>query len=71
MQKNNRYKRNSLHCGFQGEGSNVQGIPAKKEPLCKEGKEHDFFQDDQIGIMCRCCGYVQTEIRHVLPLVVS
>ncbi|KAM0903815.1 hypothetical protein ACQ4PT_018433 [Festuca glaucescens] len=67
--KNNIYKRNSLHCGFQDEGSNVQEIPANKQHLCKEGKEHDFFQDDQIGILCRCCSFVQTEIRHVLPLV--
>ncbi|KAI4306501.1 hypothetical protein L6164_029773 [Bauhinia variegata] len=38
---------------------------AAKEPskLCR----HDYRVDDEIGIHCRICGFVSTEIKYILP----
>ncbi|CAM0945006.1 unnamed protein product [Alopecurus aequalis] len=41
-------------------------FPADGETLCKQGK-HDLVTDDQIGIWCRRCNFIQLEIRYVFP----
>jgi DNA repair and recombination RAD54-like protein len=33
--------------------------------------EHDTRLDDEIGVYCRWCGVVITEIKYISPLVVS
>jgi DNA repair and recombination RAD54-like protein len=33
--------------------------------------EHDTRLDDEIGVYCRWCGVVFTEIKYISPLVVS
>jgi DNA repair and recombination protein RAD54 and RAD54-like protein len=45
-------------------GTNDMGNPST---LC----EHDTRFDDQIGVYCRWCGVVVTEIKYVSQLVVS
>ncbi|KAF5177414.1 Snf2 domain-containing protein classy [Thalictrum thalictroides] len=34
--------------------------------LCSRGK-HDLILDEQIGIKCRLCSFVKTEIKYILP----
>ncbi|KAF5201344.1 Snf2 domain-containing protein classy [Thalictrum thalictroides] len=33
---------------------------------CRQGY-HDLILDDQVGVKCRCCPFVQLEIKYVLP----
>ncbi|KAF5205178.1 hypothetical protein FRX31_005232 [Thalictrum thalictroides] len=33
---------------------------------CRQGY-HDLILDDQVGVKCRCCSFVQLEIKYVLP----
>ncbi|KAI4306882.1 hypothetical protein L6164_030124 [Bauhinia variegata] len=39
----------------------------KSSELC----QHDYRMDDEIGICCHICGFVSTEIKHILPPFVS
>ncbi|CAL1376024.1 unnamed protein product [Linum trigynum] len=43
------------------------GVKADPFTLCRQGK-HQLVVDDEIGLLCRYCSFVQTEIRyHVAP----
>jgi DNA repair and recombination RAD54-like protein len=57
---------------FQDEKSNMHEIPADGATSCrcKPGK-HVLFLDDQIGIRCKICDYIEMEIRDVFPAMVS
>lgn len=37
----------------------------------KNGCEHDYMLDEEIGLCCRLCGHVGTEIKHVSAPFVS
>ncbi|KAM3331058.1 hypothetical protein ACQJBY_027250 [Aegilops geniculata] len=56
----------SSHTCHKDEESDEHEIPAHGGTFCKRGK-HDLFHDDQIGIRCRKCDYIEIEIRHVFP----
>lgn len=46
------------------EVENSSGIGEKK---C----EHDYRLNEQIGMVCRLCGFVETDIKDILPPFVS
>jgi len=48
------------------QGSNEE-VLADTEEIC----EHDYVLNEEIGIFCRNCGSVKTEIRDITELVVS
>lgn len=33
--------------------------------------EHDYRLNEQVGMVCRLCGFVETEIKDILPPFVS
>ncbi|XP_031487661.1 SNF2 domain-containing protein CLASSY 4-like [Nymphaea colorata] len=38
-----------------------------KSPAC----QHQFVLDEQVGVICRICSFVKTEIKHFMPPMVS
>ncbi|KAL5206990.1 hypothetical protein ABZP36_031425 [Zizania latifolia] len=53
----------------EGEKNNEQQISADKATSCRQG-EHELFIDEQIGVRCKHCHFVDVEIRYVLPSMV-
>uniref|UniRef100_A0ACD5VP14 Uncharacterized protein n=1 Tax=Avena sativa TaxID=4498 RepID=A0ACD5VP14_AVESA len=60
------------HAHHKDEKSNVHEIHADgaNSCKCKPGK-HVLFLDDQIGIRCKICDYIEMEIRDVFPSMVK
>uniref|UniRef100_M0XZM1 SNF2P n=2 Tax=Hordeum vulgare subsp. vulgare TaxID=112509 RepID=M0XZM1_HORVV len=56
----------SSHTCHKDAESDEHEIPAHGATFCKRGK-HDLFHDDQIGVRCRKCDYIEIEIRDVFP----
>ncbi|XP_077242928.1 SNF2 domain-containing protein CLASSY 3-like isoform X2 [Tasmannia lanceolata] len=60
----------ALKCNEIGSfcSSAVNGVHPEthSSTLCCMG-EHHFVLDEEIGIVCRLCGYIQQEIRDILP----
>uniref|UniRef100_A0A0D9VIY5 Helicase C-terminal domain-containing protein n=1 Tax=Leersia perrieri TaxID=77586 RepID=A0A0D9VIY5_9ORYZ len=54
------------HTCNEGENNDEQEIPGDKATLCSRGK-HELIIDDQIGLRCKHCHFVDLEIRYVLP----
>ncbi|PIA35889.1 hypothetical protein AQUCO_03400049v1 [Aquilegia coerulea] len=50
------------------EDPNEPNIDIDPASLCYKGK-HDFILDEQIGIKCRLCSFVKTEIKYILPSI--
>ncbi|KAL3650315.1 SNF2 domain-containing protein [Castilleja foliolosa] len=47
--------------------SNAQKFSQNEENICK----HDYILDEQVGTICQLCGFVETEIKDMLPQFVS
>ncbi|KAF9606092.1 hypothetical protein IFM89_023115 [Coptis chinensis] len=45
---------------------NKPNVETDPSALCSQGK-HDYILDEEIGIRCRFCSFVQTEIKYILP----
>ena len=45
----------------------VQESSNISDPVC----EHNYILNEEVGVLCRFCGFVSTEIKDVLPLFVS
>ncbi|KAM0858731.1 hypothetical protein ACQ4PT_047655 [Festuca glaucescens] len=60
------------HTHEKDEKSNMHEIPADGATSCrcKPGK-HVLFLDDQIGIRCKICDYIEMEIRDVFPAMMK
>lgn len=54
----------------EGEKEDEQEIPADKAASCIQGK-HELIIDEQIGLRCKHCNFVDLEIRFVLPSMVK
>lgn len=49
-------------------------VPSEVQEPDKDGGQvcrHDYWLDEEIGIFCRICGFVSTEIKDVTPPFVS
>ncbi|XP_024315038.1 SNF2 domain-containing protein CLASSY 3 [Brachypodium distachyon] len=57
-------------CQEEGEKSNGDEIHADRATSCKRGK-HDLIMDEQIGIRCKHCDFIDLEIRDVFPSMVK
>ncbi|KAK6122007.1 hypothetical protein DH2020_044252 [Rehmannia glutinosa] len=47
--------------------ADMQKSSKKSENVCK----HDYILNEQVGTVCRLCGFVETEIKDILPPFVS
>ncbi|KAF9607528.1 hypothetical protein IFM89_036890 [Coptis chinensis] len=45
---------------------NKPNVETDPSALCAQGK-HDYILDEEIGIRCRFCSFVQTEMKYILP----
>ncbi|XP_072962436.1 SNF2 domain-containing protein CLASSY 4-like [Typha angustifolia] len=54
----------------QEEQDNAVDVALPPQNLCSQGK-HLFVLDEQIGIICKHCSFVNLEIRYVLPSLVT
>ncbi|CAM8916809.1 hypothetical protein QQ045_033143 [Rhodiola kirilowii] len=56
---------------FENYGSSVAGEPNESAKQCNEKNkrncEHQFKLDEEIGLLCRLCGYVVDEIKDITP----
>lgn len=57
---------------FQGSNTGDLNEPVKESSNTSEQVcQHDLILNEEIGVLCRLCGFVSTDIRDVLPPFVS
>ncbi|XP_047316175.1 SNF2 domain-containing protein CLASSY 1-like [Impatiens glandulifera] len=52
-----------LHDNEESKDKKVDPLSDDEDEICK----HEFILNEEVGILCKLCGFVSTEIRHVSP----